>query len=218
MGRLAAGIVAGSAVYGFAIGWIHSPGQACRSAVKFPLLIGLTCGLCVVSYYLLCQFVTRALTMGAVWRLTLRVFSGTALLLASLSPAVFFTACVAERPDLTGLNEYPFFLGFNVALIAVSGTVALVREGRALMRRHRLSRRAAQAVLLMWLAVSLFAGGQCAWYLRPFFGPSTMEAMPFIAGSAPDMRGATSFYEAVYHLVDPPPLPRDYHRHPSRGR
>ena len=65
-----------------------------------------------------------------------------------------------------------------------------------------------------------FAGGQCAWYLRPFFGPSTIRDIPFIEGSAPDYRGATSFYEAVYHLIHPPPpLPEGYfNRRRTRAR
>jgi hypothetical protein len=46
--------------------------------------------------------------------------------------------------------------------------------------------------------------------LRPYFGVSTIKDIPFIEGSRPDYRGARSFYEAVYHLMDPPPLPEDY--------
>ena len=41
---------------------------------------------------------------------------------------------------------------------------------------------------------------------------------PFIEGTNPDYRGATSFYEAVYHIIDPPPLPEGYFRPPSRHR
>ncbi len=32
-------------------------------------------------------------------------------------------------------------------------------------------------------------------------------------GAQPDYRGAANFYEAVYHLLTPPPLPRLYWRH-----
>ena len=57
-----------------------------------------------------------------------------------------------------------------------------------------------------WLALSLFAGGQCAWYMRPFFGIGALkgDSPPFFLGTAPDFRGARSFYEAVWNLVQPP--------------
>ena len=43
--------------------------------------------------------------------------------------------------------------------------------------------------------------------MRPFFGARTFETLPFMEGTAPDFRGATSIYEAVYFLVVPPDLP-----------
>ena len=42
--------------------------------------------------------------------------------------------------------------------------------------------------------------------MRPFFGVRGLAktAPPFFLGTAPDFRGARSFYEAVYNLVVPP--------------
>jgi hypothetical protein len=37
--------------------------------------------------------------------------------------------------------------------------------------------------------------------MRPFCG---VVGAPFMLGSQPDFRGATSFYEAVYHVFVPP--------------
>ncbi|NQT88801.1 hypothetical protein HQ560_18685, partial [bacterium] len=64
-----------------------------------------------------------------------------------------------------------------------------------------------------WLGVSLFAGGQVCWTFRPYFGLASMPDIPLIEGARPDYRGATSFYEAVWNLADPPLLPEDYWRH-----
>ena len=106
----------------------------------------------------------------------------------------------------------PFFLGLNVLFIAVCGTVALVRQAANLLRRYALELKRAVLVVLCWLSLSFFVGAQCSWYLRPFFGVSTIPAgaTPFIFGTRPDFRGATSFYEAIYYLFDPPPLRKNY--------
>jgi hypothetical protein len=68
-----------------------------------------------------------------------------------------------------------------------------------------------------WLALSLFVGGQAAWFLRPFFGVASIAGKEtrFFLGAAPDYNGSTNFYEAVYHLIIPAPLARDYY---LRGR
>jgi hypothetical protein len=199
-------------VYGFAIGSLHGWRQACRNLLKLPLLILATSALCALAYTMTAQFIARRLRFRAVSRLALTTYRDVAVLLASLGPVSFFLARTVEQPDVTSLNEYPLFLGLNVCFIALAGTAALVRQAAALLREHRLGGRRSAQVLLAWLALSLFAGGQCAWFLRPFFGPSTIRDLPFIEGRRPDYRGATSFYEAVYDLLDPPPLPRDYHR------
>jgi hypothetical protein len=68
---------------------------------------------------------------------------------------------------------------------------------------HGVPVRRGAPLIAAWLAASLFVGAQASWYMRPFCGVSSVDA-PFMLGSAPDFRGATSFYEALYHLVDPP--------------
>ena len=210
--RILFGIVLGSAAYGFAIGSLHSLRLATWNLVKFPLLIFLTSLICAIAYYVFCQFITKRLSFGDVLSLSLRTYRDIAVLLASLSPVAFFLARTVVQPDEQSLNEYPFFLGLNVFFIALCGVVVLVRRALELLRKYELDLRRSVQIILAWLAISLFAGGQCAWYLRPFFGPSTIRDIPFIEGSAPDYRGATSFYEAVYHIAAPPPLPEDYYR------
>ena len=140
----------------------------------------------------------------------LTIYRDISILLASLSPVSLFLAKTIVQPHDRDLNEYPFFLGLNVFFIATCGTVALIRRASDLLNNCNVKHRQSVLIILSWLAISLFAGGQCAWYLRPYFGVSTIKDIPFIEGSRPDYRGARSFYEAVYHLMDPPPLPEDY--------
>lgn len=205
VGRLGKLVIA-SAIYGFAIGSVHSRTFAIYNLVKFPLLILITAAVCSVSYYAAIRFVTRRLSFGEVQGLAVGTFQEIALLLASLSPVSFFLAKTIRQPDAEGLNEYPLFLGLNVLLIAICGTVALIRRTSILVSQHSLDARMGALVMFLWLSLSLFVGAQCAWYLRPFFGVSTIDAsqVGFIEGTRPDHRGATSFYEAVYHLFVPP--------------
>jgi len=215
MARLALQIALASAVYGFSVGSLHSFRLGTWNLLKFPLLIFLTSLICAIAYYVSSQFITKELPFREVVRLALSTFRDVAVLLASLGPVCFFLARTVVQPDERGLNEYPFFLGLNVFFIALSGTAALVRQTLGLLRKRHLTLRRSALIVLAWLALSLFAGGQCAWVLRPFYGPATIKDIPFMEGSNPDYRGARSFYEAVYHLFDPPPLPKGYYR---RGR
>ncbi|MDP6507160.1 MAG: hypothetical protein QF886_26270 [Planctomycetota bacterium] len=210
MARILCEIAAASAIYGFAIGSAHSMGVASRNLIKFPVLIFLTALLCSVAYALFGQFLTRKLTPRASLGIALGIFRDLSILLASLSPVAFFLAWTITQPEGQELNEYPLFLGLNVVFIAVCGVVAVAHQLAALISEYQLELQKAVAMILIWMALSLFVGGQCAWYLRPFFVPSTFRTVPFIEGAKPDYRGARSFYEAVYHLVSPPPLPDDY--------
>lgn len=211
MPRLAATAAVCAALYGLAIGMVHSPLFAARNLVKLPLLLLATAALCGPAYYLLARLLGARAGAGALLRLVLRMFHDTALLLAALAPASLFLALTLRRPDGAGLADYPLFLGLNVTFVAAAGALALARQARGLLRAQRIGLRRGLLVVASWLAVTLLVGGQWAWYLRPFFGVSRQET-PFCLGSAADYRGATNFYEAVYHLVRPPPLPSGFLR------
>jgi hypothetical protein len=208
MGRLQvllAQTVAASALYGFTCGLVHSPEFGARNLLKFPLLVLVTSGTCCIAYWVLALFLARGLGFRGVQRLSLRTFRDMALLLASLSPVTLFLALSVAKPfSVDALGEYPLFLGLNVVLIALCGSIALVRQAASLLSEHGLAPGRGILVVLSWLAVSLFAGGQCSWYLWPYFGVAFEEGVPFMLGSTPDFRGATSFFEAVYHLACPP--------------
>jgi len=106
-------------------------------------------------------------------------------------------------------------LGLNVFFIAVCGALALVRQGRMLLYKREVTSRRSLMLIFAWMLLSLLVGGQWAWTLRPFFGLHTVSAAqtPFCLGGLSDFRGATNFYEAVYHLISPPQLPTDWYLH-----
>ncbi len=195
-----------AALYGFSIGSVHSVGLASWNLLKFPGMILLTSLLCAPAYSFSIRLVSEGLSYREIHQLSLRIFRDICILLASFSPVIFFLGVTLSKPTAESLNEYPAFLGGNVALIALCGCSALWVQGRRLLRQKQLTPKQALNILLIWMGLSLVVGGQCAWYLRPFFGVASIPKPPIIEGHHPDWRGATSFYEAVYHIFDPPDM------------
>lgn len=212
-GRVAR-LVAGAALYGYAIGSIHSPWLARWNLAKFPILLLGTTVICAAAYHVTALFLTRNASFADLWDFALDTFHDTALLLASLAPVAFFLAHVVEQPTHNSLEEYPLFLGLNVLFIALAGCLALVRRALAIRRRLALSTPRAALLVVAWLGLTLFVGGQAAWFLRPYFGIRAMDSMPVIDGARADYRGARSFYDAVWNLFDSPPLPDSYWKRP----
>ena len=201
------GVLAGcAALYGFSVGCVHSLEFGLHNLIKFPLLLVVTASLCAVAYHLVANFAGATLRFHEVQELTFALFRDASVILASLSPVGIFMSLTIDRPSVRGLGEYPLFLAFNVLLIAVSGTTALWRQTRGLMKKANLSRARGSAVVAGWLILSLLVGSQAAWFFRPFFGVATIrsEDTPFFLGTNPDFRGATNFYEAVWQIFAPP--------------
>jgi hypothetical protein len=205
-------ILLASALYGFSGGSIDGLHGAVRGVVKFPLLIFLTSALCSLAWWLTARFLACRLSLPATISSALRAFADASLMLATLAPVNLFLSQTMVLPTKISLNEYPLFLGLNVAFVAACGTAAVVRQVVLMQKVPGVSLRRTSAVAVAWLTIGLFVGGQCSWYLRPFFGIRAVEQARFFLGTLPDSRGATSFYEAVYHLFHPPPLPKDYWR------
>jgi hypothetical protein len=219
MRRDLATLLLASALYGFSIGSVHSTRFGLHDVIKFPLLFVLTGAACAVAYFLwACLVGGFRFRFVDVQRLAIRLYRDAALMLAALAPANWFLARTVVAPDETSLHEYPMFLGLNVCFIAAAGTLALIRQVRALARYHPWSLPRRLTLVSGWLALSLLVGGQAAWTLRPFFGVRSIPGAEtrFFLGSSPDYRGSTNFYEAVYNVVAPPPLPSDYVLH-GRG-
>lgn len=203
--RTLAATLAASSAYGFAIGWAHDWIYAARNVVKFPLLIVTTASLGSVSFWLVASSFRVDLGFAAAQRLAWTLFHDASMLLASLAPPVFFVASTLQAGDDGVLGRYDEFLAANMLLIATCGALALVRQAKALLAEN-LARSRAIAVTLAWLAISLVVGGQASFWMRPFFGfPATRGARPpFFLRDAPDLRGATNFFEAVLQTISRP--------------
>ena len=205
-------LVGASAIYGYTVGAAHDPLYATRNLLKFPLLLLGTTGVCSLAYYVVARFLSLSLSLRQTYVLSLELFRDASLLLASLSPVNLFIAMILVHTDDGRLGEYSLFLGLNVVFVAACGSVALVRQGRAVLAQGKVPKRRARTIILSWLALSLIVGGQFSFYLRPLVGlpASRGNVPPFALGTTPDVRGATNFFEAVYQVFTAPPLPRSW--------
>jgi len=201
-----------SSLYGFTVGSAHCWIYASRNLIKFPLLIVSTSLICALSYYITAKFITSRLSFRNVQELVLDLFKDVSILLASLCPPNMFIAMILVNTDDSKLGEYSLFLGLNIMFVALCGLLALVRRCGAVLSACRISRRRMTAIVLGWIFITLFVGGQTAFYLRPFFGlPATRGCNPpFALGATPDVRGAGNFYESVYQIFKAPPLPEEW--------
>lgn len=204
-----------AAAYGFAIGSAHSWLYAGRNVLKFPLLVLGTGIVSSLAYFVAARFLGVHLGFAAVQRIALGLFRDMSIMLGSLAPPVAIVGIQLAQNDDGWLGEYGMFLGWNVVMIGSAATFALILQVRALRRAERLTTRRSVQVAATWLVISLFVGGQLAFWCRPFFGfPATrgVENTPFVLGSTPDVRGATNFYESVLQVIEHSPLPEAWRR------
>ena len=198
LARWLAIIIAGSALYGAAMGWWRAPLQAAYTAAKFPLVLLLT----TLGNALLNGMLAPLLGLNISFRQSLLAvlmsFTIAAAILGAFSPVLFFL--VWNTPPFDGGVEsatlaYRFMQLAVVAGIAFSGVVANVRL-LPLLRCHADGERAARRVLFAWLAGNLFLGSQICWMLRTFIGRPT-DAVTFLG---PDPFEG-NFFETVFEAV-----------------
>lgn len=200
LGRPAAGLLAsyaamiliGSGVYGFTVGLWRAPLQSLYAAIKFPLLIFLTCLLNGVANGMLAQLLGSGLSFKQTAVAILMSFAIAATILGGFSPITLFI--LYNGPPLgstTAVLGHSLMLVTHVCLIAFAGVTANRRlfEWLCLMSGNRAT---ARTVLFSWLAGNLFLGAQLAWILRPFIG-SPKLAIEFLRKDP--LHG--NFYEAV---------------------
>lgn len=185
-------IIAGCGVYGLTVGVWRAPMQAGYTALKFPLLIFLTCA----GNALLSGMVAQLLGSGLSFRQTsaaiLMSFATAAVILGALSPITLFV--IYNAPALNSSTRaigHSIVLLMHVFLIAYAGIVANRRLLRMLQDLTG-SRAIARRVLVSWLAGNLLLGAQLAWVLRPFIGSPRLPVQ-FLRDDP--LRG--NFYEAV---------------------
>ncbi|HKS31556.1 MAG TPA: hypothetical protein VJR28_04035 [Chthoniobacterales bacterium] len=193
-------IVLGSSVYGATIGLWRAPLQSVFTAIKFPLLIFLTCiGNSAVNG-MLAQTLGSGLSFRQAAFAILMSFAVASLILGGFSPITLFV--LYSAPPLGSEHAiigHSVMLLTHVFVIAFAGVIAN-RRLLGLLRKVSGYERTARAVLFSWLAGNLFLGAQLAWNLRPFIG-SPQLAVQFLRDDP--LRG--NFYQAVWrafrHLV-----------------
>ncbi len=184
-------VVLGDGLYGFTLGWWRGPLQSLYTAIKFPLLVFLTCGGNALLNGLLAQVLGLGISLRQSTVTILMSFTLTALILGAFSPVMLFL--LYNTPPLTAHSptSHSVLLTAHVAAIAFAGVVA---NRRLLRLLERLAGRAssARAILFAWLSGNLLLGSQLAWVLRPFVGA---PSLPVEFLRADPLRG--NFFEAV---------------------
>ena len=189
-------IMVGAGVYGFTVGLWRAPLQSVYTAIKFPLLILLTCGGNALINGMLAQILDSGLSFKQTSLAILMSFAIAAIILAGFAPVTLFVWFNA--PPLASANAilgHSVMLLTHVFVIALAGVVA---NRRLLQLLKNMSGRVAVArrVLFSWVAGNLFLGAQLAWNLRPFIGSPTL-AVEFLRDDP--LRG--NFYEAVWRAL-----------------
>ena len=89
-GSCVCGIIFGCALYGVTVGIWRAPLQGAYTALKFPLLIFLTCGANAVLNGMLAQLLGSGLSFRQTSLAILMSFASAALVLGALSPVALF--------------------------------------------------------------------------------------------------------------------------------
>ena len=183
----------GAGVYGFTVGLWRAPQQAFYTALKFPLLIALTCAGNALLNGILAQLLGSGLSFRQTSLAILMSFALTGIILGALAPVSLFilynTPPLDSRATLLG---HSVTLLTHVAFITGAGVIAN-RCLFGLLKKVSPSHVIARRVLVGWLLGNLLLGSQLAWVLRPFIGSPGLK----IEFLRPDpLRG--NFYEAVW--------------------
>lgn len=189
-------IAIGCGCYGFTLGLWRDATQSLFTAVKFPLLIFLTCGGNALLNGCLAQVLGAGLGFRQTLLAILMSFTIAALILAAFAPIMLFL--LWNTPPLgnsRGLNGHSITLLSHVGLIAFAG-IAGNRRLLLLLRHITGSGRIAWTVLISWLAGNLLLGSQISWILRPFIGS---PGLPVEFLRADPLRG--NFFEAVWRSI-----------------
>lgn len=188
-------IVLGGGIYGVTLGLWRSPTQAAYTAVKFPLLVFLTCGANAALNGMLAQVLGLELSVRQTTQTILMSFALAALILCAFSPVTLFLLWNTPALSEHQRAAHSFLLSIHVALIAFAGILANWRLLR-LLERLSTSIAMARTILVCWLAGNLFLGSQLAWVLRPFVGT---PGLPVQFLRSYPLRG--NFFESVLYAL-----------------
>jgi len=172
-------IILGGALYGGVMGSfggegaVHWP-QIFYSAVKVPMLLGVSFGLALPSFFIMNSLFGVRDDFRLVLRAVCAAQAGLAITLSSLCPfaALWYASC----------TDYQWAILFNGLMFAgatVTGQVLLRRGYRQFINRNPRHRTLMQS----WTIVYAFIAIQMAWVLRPFVGGPS-EATTFFRTGA----------------------------------
>jgi len=163
--RLASIVLAGGAVYGFAMGLRHSLLQAAVSAVKVPALFFITLLICLSTLHFLGLLFGSRLSLSQTLTVLLTGVAVNSVLLGSFAPiALFFL--------LSG-SSYEFLMLMHVAIFIICGIAGLAYIQKNFHYIRRLSGDEsgnAGFLLPIWMVLYMFVGSQMAYILAPFVG------------------------------------------------
>lgn len=189
-------LVLGCAVYGATFGLWRSGGQGFFTALKFPLVVVVTCA----GNALLNGCLAIVLGTGMGFRQSslaiLMSFAIMAIILAAFSPIMLFLYWNVPGPyKPMGATGQEITLLAHVTVIAFAGVMGNRRLWQ-LLRRLTGSAEKAHGVLFSWLASNLLMGSQISWIVRPWIGSAGRPVSFF---SEEPFRG--SFFEAVWNAA-----------------
>lgn len=165
--------------YGFVMGtfsglWDGRTLQLLYSAVKVPLLLGVTSLIAMPAFFVLNTLAGVGGDFRQVLRALLATQAGVSVVLAALAPVTFFWyAGNADYPQAILANAVAF------GLASLAGQVLLTRYYRPLERQNPVHRR----LRWLWIALYAFVGVQMGWVLRPFIGQPGSEEQFFREGA-----------------------------------
>jgi hypothetical protein len=148
--------------------------QVIYSAVKVPLLLGVTFLLTVPSFFVLNTILGLRADFPAVWQALLRTQSVSAALLASMTPYTIVWYLTSGNYD-----EAILFNALIFGVASISAQILLWRAYRPLVARNPRHR----ILLRGWIAVYAFVGIQMGWVLRPFIGDPSEPTQFFREGA-----------------------------------
>lgn len=164
--QCAAAIIVCGLAYGAVMGSLSgfAPGhwrQIVYSAVKVPLLLGVTSAVCVPSFFVLNSLLGVRGDISIALRALMAGQAGLAVVLVSLAPYTALWYCSSA--------DYAQAVTFNGVMFALASAL-----GQFVVRRHYaplIARDRRHGYLLnVWLGMYVFVAIQLAWVLRPFVG------------------------------------------------
>jgi hypothetical protein len=197
LGRPLVVVVAGSAIYGAALGGWHGTVLAVYCAVKLPAVLLLTGAVAFLFNWAAGSALGAPARARDLAALTLSAAAVSSLLLAALAPVVLLFDLSFPAPGTGARTTHNVLYLIHVTLVGGSGLAGVLVLRRTLADRLG-SLRTATRIVVVWVAASALVGGEVAWALRPFVG-SVYEPVTFVRPDA--LEG--NVYEFVWTDIRP---------------